>query len=153
MASKAKMGPQDMPPKGGYGPIQIERIKLRSIISAPATIAAFVASQFIGFYIYGLTVKQVDREDIEMRSARFAMLPMLMAERDRAFLKQVRKNRDEERELMKNDPDWDVGTYYNEPIYITRPEGEFTEPTFQEFYAHASWTESMARRMLRRHMC
>lgn len=33
MASKAKMGPQDMPPKGGYGPIQIERIKLRSIIS------------------------------------------------------------------------------------------------------------------------
>lgn len=69
-----------------------------------------------------------------------------------SFLKQVRKNRDEERELMKNDPDWEVGTYYGEPIYITRPEDEFREPTFQEFYAHASWSESIARRMMRRHL-
>lgn len=69
-----------------------------------------------------------------------------------SYLKQVRKNRDEERELMKNDPEWEVGTYYGEPIYITRPEGEFREQEFNEFYAH-SWSESISERMFRRHRC
>ncbi|XP_033226324.1 NADH dehydrogenase [ubiquinone] 1 alpha subcomplex subunit 13 [Belonocnema kinseyi] len=151
MATAAKSRAQDMPPPGGYGPIQTDRIKIRNFMTAPLTIGLFVASQFIGFYFYGLNYKKIKDEKAEMKSARFAMFPMLLAERDRAFLKQLRKNRDEERELMKNDPEWEVGTYYGEPIYITRPAEEFREPTFQEFYAHASWSESIALRMFRRH--
>lgn len=32
MTTTAKLGPQDLPPKGGYAPYQIERIHLRNII-------------------------------------------------------------------------------------------------------------------------
>lgn len=43
-----------------------------------------------------------------MRSARLAVYPMLLAERDREYLKQLRKNRDAEAELMKDVPGWEV---------------------------------------------
>lgn len=33
MASKHKSGPQDLPPKGGYNPIQTTRVAVRRIIS------------------------------------------------------------------------------------------------------------------------
>lgn len=49
---------------------------------------------------------------------------------------QCRKNRDEERELMKNYPEWEVGTYFREPVYRTMP-NNFHEPTYFEFMAHA----------------
>jgi NADH dehydrogenase (ubiquinone) 1 alpha subcomplex subunit 13 len=47
-------------------------------------------------------------ENIESRSAKFVTMYMLMAERDRAYLKQLRKNRDEEERLMKDVPGWEV---------------------------------------------
>lgn len=37
MASASKTGPQDLPPKGGYAPIQIQRINLRTIIGGKYT--------------------------------------------------------------------------------------------------------------------
>lgn len=37
---------------------------------------------------------------------------------------------------MKNDPEWEVGTYYREPVYRTMPD-KFHEPTFFEFMGHA----------------
>lgn len=33
MASSAKTGPQDMPPPGGYDPIQTARVKLKTIFT------------------------------------------------------------------------------------------------------------------------
>lgn len=80
---------------------------------------------------------------IEMRSARLALFPLLFAERDREFLKQLRINRDEERELMKNVAGWKVGTWYGEPIFKTRPTDKFEEPLdsphWQDFNAHAPY--------------
>lgn len=32
MIGTVKLGPQDLPPEGGYSPIQIERVKLRRVI-------------------------------------------------------------------------------------------------------------------------
>lgn len=46
-----------------------------------------------------------------MQSASNAILPLLWAERDRAFLKQVRRNRDEESKLMANVKGWKVWIY------------------------------------------
>lgn len=43
-----------------------------------------------------------------MRSGRHAILPMLLAERDREYLKQIRSNRDEESKLMANVEGWKV---------------------------------------------
>jgi NADH dehydrogenase (ubiquinone) 1 alpha subcomplex subunit 13 len=73
-----------------------------------------------------------------MRSSKLAIFPLLLAERDREFLKQCRRNRDEETELMKNVPGWVVGTYFGEPIYKTKPKDYLHEGTWDEFNVHAT---------------
>lgn len=64
-----------------------------------------------GMYVYYLTAKQIKREEIENRSAQNVIYPLLIAERDREFLKQLRRNRDEEAKLMANVPGWEVRYY------------------------------------------
>lgn len=63
----------------------------------------------MGLYIYYLNAKMIRREEIEMRSAQHVLYPVLFAERDREYLKQLRRNRDEEAKLMANVPGWEVG--------------------------------------------
>ena len=48
---------------------------------------------------------------------------MLLAERDRGFIKTCKANRDAEADLMKDVPGWEVGTWYGEPIYKTMTDG------------------------------
>lgn len=55
----------------------------------------------------------------------------------RSVLRQMRRNRDEETELMKNVEGWEVGTYYGEPIYFLDEENQFREPLYIEHFAHA----------------
>lgn len=88
-------------------------------------------------YVYYLTNKKVERDSVEMRSGRLALYPLLHAERDREFLKQLRLNRDEEARLMKNVPGWKVGTWYGEPIFKTIPKDTLHEPRWIDFCAHA----------------
>lgn len=99
-------------------------------------IAAYVGITAAGLYVYYLTHKEIERDRIEMRSGKHAILPLLVAERDREYLKQLRRNRDEEATLMANVPGWKVGTWYGEPIYKTKSADQFFDPTFKEFYVH-----------------
>lgn len=94
-----------------------------------------VVTAFAG-YAYFHTYKTLRNEEIEMRSGENAVIPMLMAERDRSFLKQLRSNRAEEEKLMSGVEGWEVGTYYGEPIYKTVPKQKFMDPIIQEYYAH-----------------
>lgn len=98
--------------------------------------------------LYALNYKQVLDEDIEQRSADFAIYPLLLAERDREYLKQLRRNRDSEAELMANVEGWKVGTWYGEPIFKTKPEDFLVEPRLYEFYAHADLKDYKKRAML-----
>ena len=50
-------------------------------------------------------------------SASLAITPLMLAERDREFLKQLRKNRDAEEKLMKDVEGWEVGTFYGHKVY------------------------------------
>lgn len=75
-------------------------------------IGTYVAVTAAGLGIYYLTAKKVKRDEIEMRSAQNVIFPILIAERDREFLRQLRRNRDEEAELMKNVPGWEVNCDY-----------------------------------------
>ena len=61
---------------------------------------------------------------LEDASAVAALEPMLLAERDRELLKQLRKNRAAEAELMKDVPGWEVGTWFGQPVYRTLSDNE-----------------------------
>ena len=52
-----------------------------------------------------------------MKSATLAIEPLMLAERDREFLKQLRRNRDAEEKLMKDVEGWEVGTFYGHKVY------------------------------------
>ncbi|XP_037934861.1 NADH dehydrogenase [ubiquinone] 1 alpha subcomplex subunit 13-like [Teleopsis dalmanni] len=128
---------QDLPPPGGYKRINFARVPAKTYFTGYQFLAGYAAVTTFGLYMYYLTTKKVKREEIEMRSAQNVMFPILIAERDREYLKQLRRNRDEEAKLMANVPGWEVGTYYGEPIYKTVPKDKLITPIFMEFYAHA----------------
>lgn len=91
-----------------------------------------------GSYIYYLNYKLVKKLEIETRSANMAITPLLQAERDRAILKQLVRNRNEETILMKNVEGWKVGTYYGEPIFKSQGDN-YTVPEYMPaFYAHCA---------------
>lgn len=91
------------------------------------------------FYVYYQNYKNVQRDEVEMRSARMALFPLLIAERDREFLKQLTRNRDEEEKLMADVPGWKVGTWYGEPVFKTLPKDTLVDPHFKEFYVHSDY--------------
>lgn len=70
--------------------------------------AGYIGITTISIYLYSLTKKKIKKQEIEMRSAKMAVYPMMLAERDREYLKQLRRNRDAEAELMKDVPGWEV---------------------------------------------
>lgn len=53
------------------------------------------------------------------------------------YLRQLRKNRDIEEDLMKNVKDWKTGTLYGEPVYKTVSSATLIEPSLNEYYVHA----------------
>lgn len=127
---------QDLPPAGGYNSINTKRVPLKPILSSKMLFAGYLAVTAGAIYMYKLTHKKINREEIEMRSCRNVMLPIVMAERDREYLKQIRRNRDEEAKLMANVPGWEVGTWFGEPVFKTVPKNEWVDPSFNEFYCH-----------------
>lgn len=129
---------QDMPPEGGYNAFNYKRVPLKPILSTKLLFGGYIAITAASSYIYYLTMKEITRDEVEMRSCRNVMMPVLIAERDRKYLKQLRKNRDDEAKLMANVPGWEVGTWYGEPIYTTRPKDEWNDPRMEEFYGHTA---------------
>lgn len=93
------------------------------------------------YYLYYLNCKAVKNRELESKGASLAIYPLLLAERDRAYLKQLRYNREEERELMKNVPGWKVGTWYGEPIYKLAKPDTLVEPDFYEYFVHAKYSD------------
>jgi len=135
---------QDMPPKGGYKAFQWAKVPGKKRLSGYATFGIFAgvtAAAWIGYIFEQKAKKKVI---IEMNDGRIALAPLLLAEEQRAYLKQLRANRDEENELMKNVPNWQTGTWYGEPVYenlnqrwpVIHPEA---------YYSHAKFSD-MARR-------
>ncbi|XP_018573981.1 NADH dehydrogenase [ubiquinone] 1 alpha subcomplex subunit 13 [Anoplophora glabripennis] len=141
MATGAAEFRQDMPPPGGYKPIHYQRIPARQYFNGWALFGGYIAVTAGAAYLYYLNCKVVHAEEIEMRSASFAIYPMLLAERDREYLKQLRRNRDEETKLMANVEGWKTGTWYGEPIYTTQPKDTLINPRAQEYYIHASFRD------------
>ncbi|XP_071449667.1 NADH dehydrogenase [ubiquinone] 1 alpha subcomplex subunit 13 [Hetaerina americana] len=137
---------QEMPPPGGYASIKYARSPARQYFSGYSMFLGFTAMTTAAFYIYYLQCKKIKRERIEMRSSRLALFPLLMAERDRAYLKQLRRNRDAEEKLMANVEGWEVGKWNGEPIYKTIPADTLIDPMVSEYFVHSSYRD-YAKRM------
>uniref|UniRef100_A0A2K6KI05 NADH dehydrogenase [ubiquinone] 1 alpha subcomplex subunit 13 n=1 Tax=Rhinopithecus bieti TaxID=61621 RepID=A0A2K6KI05_RHIBE len=89
---------QDMPPPGGYGPIDYKRNLPRRGLSGQYHSAPGFQSGHSG--VGG------ERLQIEDFEARIALMPLLQAETDRRTLQMLRENLEEEAVIMKDVPDW-----------------------------------------------
>jgi len=130
---------QDMPPPGGYRPIQYLRIPAKTYFSGKTMFFGFVVMQIGAWYILKLNDWLVRRWDTEERGCRMAMLPMLLAEKERLYLKNARHLRDEERRVMKDVPGWVVGTWWGEPIYKAISKDQWYDILDIEYYTHNSY--------------
>jgi len=133
---------QDLPPPGGYRPINVARNPAKTYFRGAPMIAGFVALNTATMYYYfKFCYPKVHHLEVEKRGAYLATQPLLLAERDRAFLKQIKLNVEEEAKLMANVPDWEVGKWRGEKIYKTLPNDSFVNPSIKEFYAHSPYMD------------
>ncbi|CAK9820153.1 NADH dehydrogenase [ubiquinone] 1 alpha subcomplex subunit 13 [Anthophora quadrimaculata] len=133
--SKPKMGPQDLPPPGGYPAFPFDRVKLRNFLKGPWTVAGFIALNIVGFRLYYQNWVEVRRDMIADKSAELAAFPIVYAENDRAMLKYLKQLHQLEEDIMKDFPLWETGTFLGEPVYKTLPEDTYVEPNAAELYA------------------
>lgn len=140
---------QDLPPPGGYNPINFKRVQLKPILSSKMLFFGYLGVSAGAMYMYYLTDRKINREEIEMRSCRNVLLPIVLAEQDREYLKQIRRNRDDEAKLMANVPGWVVGTWFGEPVYKTIKGSEWVDPSMQEFYCHTDHKHFLERVLMR----
>ncbi|GFU54991.1 NADH dehydrogenase 1 alpha subcomplex subunit 13 [Nephila pilipes] len=128
---------QEMPPKGGFAGITWERVPLKKPWSGLKLLSLFTVVTAASYRVYIENIRLRRRLKRENDEITVAIEPLLVAERDRMFLNQLRKNREEEAELMKNVPGWKVGTWYGEPIFETIGDNMIF-PFSSEYYAHAN---------------
>ncbi|KAL1453812.1 hypothetical protein WDU94_010124 [Cyamophila willieti] len=126
---------QDLPPEGGYRKLDFSRVPAKQLWRWWTIIPAYVASTSIAYYLWRITRTEIRTRELENNTATLAIMPLVIAEKDRALLKNLRKMRDEETELMKNVEGWETGTLFGEKIYKTQSEDEFRLPSMNEYYA------------------
>uniref|UniRef100_A0A0N5C8A5 NADH dehydrogenase [ubiquinone] 1 alpha subcomplex subunit 13 n=1 Tax=Strongyloides papillosus TaxID=174720 RepID=A0A0N5C8A5_STREA len=127
---------QEMPPPGGYRTFNSSRTYAKQLFR-PGLVTGIIA----GCTLYGIYQSHMIRkhsitekfEDVDIQNA---MQPFLTAERDREWLRVLKKNRDLENEIMKDVPGWKTGTWYGEPVYFTLGD-KWWDPSIIEAYAHS----------------
>jgi len=128
---------QDLPPKGGYAPINFRRVPAKQVLNAPLIYGGVLVSMGISHYLLRNFMRGMEAEKIEIKSSDLALTPLMLAERDREFLKQCRRNRDAEAKLMADVEGWEVGTWYGNKVYKTL-NGKWIDPNPNEYYIHCS---------------
>ncbi|XP_050790062.1 NADH dehydrogenase [ubiquinone] 1 alpha subcomplex subunit 13 isoform X1 [Gopherus flavomarginatus] len=118
---------QDLPPPGGYGPIDYKRHLPRRGLSGYSLFAIGIGSLLVGYYNLIKWNRERRRLQIEEMEARIALFPLLQAESDRRTLRLLRENLEEEAKIMKDVPGWKVG----ESVFHT---DRWVPPTSDELY-------------------
>ncbi|KAJ7308243.1 hypothetical protein JRQ81_008768 [Phrynocephalus forsythii] len=108
-AGAARKVKQDMPPPGGYGPIDYKRHMPRRGLSGYSLFAIGFGIFTYGWYSLAKWNRERKRLQIEDLEGQIAILPLLMAEEDRRMLRMLRENFEEEAKIMKDVPGWQVG--------------------------------------------
>ncbi|KAL1888376.1 hypothetical protein Sste5346_009583 [Sporothrix stenoceras] len=92
--------PQDMPPTGGYGPVQYKR-NLPSRGFRPAVLLGIMgAAMGYGWYKLALGVREQHEMAREKMWSRIHLIPLLQAEEDRDQVRRHLADQARERELL-----------------------------------------------------
>ncbi|OQR78661.1 NADH dehydrogenase-like [Tropilaelaps mercedesae] len=129
---------QDMPPQGGYPAININRLLPKSYFSSPVIFAAFFTVSGVAIYNFKRAKLAITRQNLELNDTDLSLQPFLVAERDRAYLKYLRRVYEEEEFIMKDVPGWKVGTLYGERLFKTAPPDYHLNPPPGAIYVHNS---------------
>merc|ERR1739844_109211 len=81
---------QDLPPKGGYAPFNYHRIPARKMYTAPLLFGGFILWEIWAHWRYRRGRRLLQADETEERSTHFALEPLMLAERDRIFIKQLK---------------------------------------------------------------
>ncbi|ELU08255.1 hypothetical protein CAPTEDRAFT_168607 [Capitella teleta] len=133
MAAKFR---QEMPPPGGYGGVEWSQKLAKAKLSGYRTFGLMAAIGIPAWTYFGYQTTKYRDVRREMTDARIAMEPLYAAEQHRMYLKQLRKNRDDENELMKDRPDWETGKWEGKALYHNKA-GRFIPAPLEEYYAHS----------------
>lgn len=100
---------QDMPPPGGYAPIDYKRNLPKRGLTGYSMFGIGIGMMLFGYWRIFKWNRERRRLQIEDLEARIAIMPLLQAEQDRITLKMLRENLEEEAIIMKDVPGWKVG--------------------------------------------
>jgi len=150
MAPDADVPPkQDMPPPGGYKKFNWERTFAKAVWRPKTILGVLAGTMLYGTYQKDSNLRHrmtLKFEDIDINNA---LEPFHTAERDRFWLKLLKKNRDIENEVMKDVPGWVTGTWYGEPVFYTLGD-KWWDPDPVELFIHSS-TDRMEHDITWRH--
>ncbi|KAE9555263.1 hypothetical protein FO519_001514 [Halicephalobus sp. NKZ332] len=127
---------QDMPPPGGYRKFNWSRTYPKVVWRPGLIIPLGVGCAVFGAYQGYAQKMHRQTEKFEDTDVLNSVQPFLTAERDREWLKLLKRNRDIENELMKDVPGWKTGTWYGEPVFFTLGD-KWWDPGQMEVFAHS----------------
>ncbi|XP_066599696.1 NADH dehydrogenase [ubiquinone] 1 alpha subcomplex subunit 13 isoform X2 [Prorops nasuta] len=129
---------QDMPPPGGYAAINTDKIFNKSKIRGKTIYLAYTAILTLGLAMHTYLKRKDVYLKMEQDGSFRAIAPFLDAEMKRQLLRTERKNMEIENKLMRNEPGWEMGTYFGLPLYYTAKPDDYYYPTYYEYlnYAH-----------------
>ncbi|ODV59055.1 uncharacterized protein ASCRUDRAFT_61376 [Ascoidea rubescens DSM 1968] len=114
---------QDLPPVGGYDPIQWKRHLPSRGFRPKIYFLGLVLFMSYGFYKSCLAIRERNELKREKNWARIYLSPLLIAEHDRNLIRKHLADRSKESIIMKNITGWDV----DENVYN---DGRFRIPTY-----------------------
>ncbi|KAI2627600.1 GRIM-19 [Hypoxylon sp. NC1633] len=116
--------PQDMPPVGGYGPVQYKR-NLPAPGFRPATLLLGMGAVMIfGFYKLTMGIREQNELAREKMWSRIHLIPLLQAEEDRDLVRRHLADQAREKELLgENTQVYNSGRYVR-PTFAVTPRNE-----------------------------
>ncbi|KAI1135529.1 GRIM-19 [Hypoxylon sp. FL0543] len=113
--------PQDMPPVGGYGPVQYKR-NLPAPGFRPATLLLGMGAIMIfGFYKLGKGIREQNEYAREKMWSRIHLIPLLQAEEDRDLVRRHLADQAREKELLGENVKVYNSDRYVRPTFAVTP--------------------------------
>ncbi|RYP88147.1 hypothetical protein DL769_000339 [Monosporascus sp. CRB-8-3] len=113
--------PQDMPPVGGYGPVQYKRNLPASGFRPGTWLLGMGVVMAYGFYKLGQGIREQNELAREKMWSRIHLIPMLQAEEDRDLVRRELADQAREKELLGENFKVYNSDRYVRPTYAVTP--------------------------------